>query len=125
MRSKTDKFIASKLNDIFSDSQINKAYNLGVAVGILYTYRMLRDMDFHAVAVVLSLNLDKSDSEIFSLTKELIEMDHEKESEVEKLIRILSNPPHDDAITEEERKLIEEYIEFKRKKGDKKNEDTE
>ena len=124
MRYDTNKFIKNEFNHIFIDTPVSKAYDLGVAVGMLNVYRHLCDITNKELADKIFSYLD-TDEKTSSLLGAMIELDNRRDKKFDKWRDTLDidDLTADNSMSEEECKLLEELV-FKCKKGDKKNENS-
>lgn len=115
---KIKDYINKKWNDIAQDTPTMKAYNLGLAVGLLETYKsfvtQFGETDANKVYDVL-LNGSEEFNIMFRTMVGLY--NEEANSKVDSLIEKMENLKQPDKImTDEHRDLIEEFIEFLYKK---------
>lgn len=107
------KYIEKKIDDIYKDTPITKAYDLGVAVGMYQAYKYLKLGLGKDVADKCFSNLSENDN-YTTVLRTLIKLD-EKESVslAEKMLEHYKQIKKPNVImSDEHRELLEEFMEF-------------
>lgn len=114
----TQKYIDKKFNDIFMDTNVMKAYNLGLAVGYYQAYRNAKITlgEEKMKEIYSSINGDDYFSKTF---RTLIELDsQENSSTAEKFAEVLENNKRPDVkLSDDDRDFLEDFMEFLNQKG--------
>lgn len=111
---KVKDYINKKWNDIAQDTPTMKAYNLGLAVGLLETYKSFM-IQFGEVETNKAYDVLLNGSEEFNIMFRTMVGLYNKEtnSKVDSLIEKMENfRQPDKTMTDENRDLIEEFLEF-------------
>ena len=116
---KVNDYINKKLNDIYKETPIVKAYSLGIAVGFLECYKeTVRHVGQEAASIVYKNIFDGTD-EFNTIFRTLVGLYNEEiSSKVESIIEAFeSRKKPKKEMTDEHRDMIEEFLEFLHKKG--------
>ena len=112
-RYSTRKYIDKKFNDIFMDTNVMKAYNLGLAVGYFEAYKNAKiTLGKEKMREIYSgLNGDDDFTKTF---RTLIELDNkENSSTAEKIAEVLENNKKPDVeLSDDDRDFLEDFMEF-------------
>lgn len=111
------RYIEKKFDDIYKETTTKKAYDLGLAVGIYYGYTYIKSGLGKELADKCFSNLNDND-EYTKILRTLIELDNkENVTKAEKMLEryeYLRKP--EKKISDEDRDLLEEFMEFLYKK---------
>lgn len=111
---KVNDYINKKFLDIYQKEPTLQAYNLGVAVGLLECYKDLKylmGVEYANKYFDRALNGTEEFNTIFRTLVELY--NEETNSKVDKLIENIEKyKKHDKEISDEDRDLIEEFLEY-------------
>jgi hypothetical protein len=109
------KYIEKKWSNIAQDSPTCKAYNLGVAVGMLETYRAIKKCWSKEDAdAIFQTSLDE-DNEYVTILRTLIKLDNDEyASTAERIAEKLYKYKQDQSqpLSDEDAALLEEFADF-------------
>lgn len=115
---KVKDYINKKWNDIYKDTPTFRAYNLGVAVGLLECYKQVKAQIGQEKANEVYENILDGKEEFNTIFRTLVGLyNDDTNSKVDSIIEALEkykNP--DQLMTDEHRNLIEEFLEYLHKK---------
>lgn len=117
---KVNDYINKKFNDIYKKEPTVQAYNLGIAVGILELYKDFKRQVGKDADKYFKNILDGTE-EFNIIFRTMVGLyNEETNSKVESLIENLENYKNPKVeMSDEDRDLIEEFLEFLHKKMDK------
>lgn len=118
---KVNDYINKKFNDIYKKEPTVQAYNLGVAVGMLELYKSIKSEFGEDITNTIFKSILDGTEEFNTIFKTLVGLyNEETNSKVEKLIENIERykQPKEE-ISDEDRDLIEEFIEFLHQKREK------
>ena len=107
------KYIDKKFNDIIMDTNVIKAYNLGIAVGYYQAYKTAKTSLGEETMRELWSGLSGEDD--FTKTfRTLIELDgQENVSTAERIAEVLENNKRPDRqLSDDDRDFLEDFMEF-------------
>lgn len=109
----TKKYIDKKFNDIFMDTNVMKAYNLGIAVGLLEAYRSCKASLGEEKTKELYGGIN-GDDDFTKTFRTLIELDSkENASTAERIAEALENNRKPEyKLSDNDRDLLEDFMEF-------------
>ena len=118
---KADKYLQKKYDELFSESSFGRAYQLGYANGILYSYRQAKAVLGKEVAKNIWKGLDSNDY-FTTVVRTAIELEDEEnitkaEMIAEKLDNAKCRESSDKNLSNDDVALLEEFMEFLHKKG--------
>ncbi len=118
---KADKYLQKKYDELFSESSFGKAYQLGYANGILYSYRQAKAVLGKEVAKKIWKGLDSNDY-FTTVVRTAIELEDEEnatkaEMIAEKLDKAKCQEISNKKLSNDDVILLEEFMEFLHKKG--------
>lgn len=112
-----NNYINKKWNDIYKDTPTAKAYNLGIAVGLLECYKEIKFQIGQEKADEAYKNILEGAEEFNIIFRTLVGLyNKDTNSKVESMIEMLENRKSKKEMTDEHRYLIEEFLEFLYKK---------
>lgn len=117
---KADKYLQKKYDELFSESAVGKAYQLGYANGILYSYRQAKVVLGKEAVKNIWKGLDGNDY-FTTIVRTAIELeDEENVSKAEIIAEKLDNAKRqnisDKKLSNDDVALLEEFMEFLHKK---------
>lgn len=120
---KVKDYINKKWNDIVKDLPTVKAYNLGVAVGLLECYKQIKVQSSQEDANRIYKSLLDGKEEFNIIFRTLVGLyNDDTNSKVDSIIEAFEKTKKPDQImTDEHRDLIEEFLEFLHNKKGKEN----
>lgn len=107
------KYIEKKLDDIYKETTTNKAFNIGMAVGMYQSYKYCKTCFGKELADKCFADLSKND-EYTTTLRTLIELDNkESVTFAEKILERYEELKKPNVImSDEHRELLEEFMEF-------------
>ena len=107
------KYIDKKFNDIIMDTNVIKAYNLGMAVGYYQAYKNAKISLGEETMRELWSGLS-GDDEFTKTYRTLIELDNqENTSTAERIAEVLENNKRaDKQLSDDDRDFLEDFMEF-------------
>lgn len=117
---KVNDYINKKLNDIYKKEPTVQAYNLGVAVGMLELYKSIKTEFREEKTNKFFKDLLDGTEEFNIMFRTMVGLyNEETKSKVEKMIEDIEKYKQPKAeMSDEDRDLIEEFLEFLHKKND-------
>ena len=118
---KVNDYINKKLNDIYKKEPTVQAYNLGVAVGMLELYKSSKREFGEEVTNKIFKSILDGTEEFNVIFRTLVGLyNEETNSKIERMIESIEKykQPKEE-ISDEDRDLIEEFLEFLHKKREK------
>lgn len=111
------KYVDKKFNDIMMDTNVMKAYNLGMAYGYYQAYRNARIVLGEETMKELWSGLN-SDDDFTKTYRTLIELDNqENASTAERIAEVLENNKRpDERLSDDDRDFLEDFMEFLNRK---------
>lgn len=111
------KYIEKKLDDIYKETTTNKAFNIGMAVGMYQAYKYCKIGFGKESADKCFADLNKNDEYTITL-RTLIELDNkESVTSAEKILEQYEELKKPNVImSDEQREILEEFMEFLYKK---------
>ena len=117
---KVNDYINKKWNDIYKDTPTAKAYSLGIAVGLLECYKEIKFQIGQEKADEVYKNILEGTDEFNTIFRTLVGLYNDNtNSKVESMIEIFEKRKSNQEMTDEHRDLVEEFLEFLHKKGEK------
>ena len=112
-----EKYISKKLDDIYKETATCKSYQLGLAVGMWYAYKYIKVCLDKETADKCFNNLD-GNHEYTTILRTLIELDNKETiSKTEKILeRYEEVRKPEEKLSDEDKDLLEEFMEFLYKK---------
>lgn len=111
-RYSTRKYIDKKFNDIIMDTNVIKAYNLGMAVGYYQAYKTAKISLGEETMRELWCGLS-GDDEFTKTFRTLIELDNQNNtSTAERIAEVLENKRPDRQLSDDDRDFLEDFMEF-------------
>ena len=119
---KVNDYIVKKLNDICKDTPTIKAYNLGVAVGLLECYKQIKAQIGQEETNRIYEHILNGKEEFNTIFRTLVGLyNDDTHSKVDSIIEAFekAKKPYQE-MTDEHRDLIEKFLEFLHNKKDNK-----
>lgn len=116
-RYSVQKYIDKKFNDIMMDTNVIKAYHLGMAIGYFQAYKnakiTLGEETMRQIYGALS-----GDDDFTKAFRTLVELDNkENSSTAERIAEVLENNKRPDTkLSDDDRDFLEDFMEFLRQK---------
>ena len=119
---KVNDYINKKWNDIYKDTPTAKAYNLGIAVGLLEYYKQVKAQIGQEKANEVCESILNGKEEFNTIFRTLVGLyNDDTHSKVDSIIEAFEKTKKpDQEMTDEHRDLIEEFLEFLHNKKDNK-----
>ena len=119
---KVNDYINKKWNDIYKDTTTAKAYNLGIAVGLLECYKQIKTQIGQEETNRIYEHILNGKEEINTIFRTLVGLyNDDTHSKVDSIIEAFEKTKKpDQEMTDEHRDLIEEFLEFLHNKKDNK-----
>jgi hypothetical protein len=110
---KVKDYIDKKWNDLYKDTPTARAYSLGIAVGLLENYKLIKaEFGEDEANKIYKSTLDGTD-EWNIVFRTLVGLyNDDTNSKVESMIEILEERKLKKEMTDDHRDLIEEFLEF-------------
>lgn len=116
------KYMDKKWNDILMNTNVMKAYNLGIATGTLEAYRSCRDCFGKETADKIYSECMKGDGEFNKIFRTLVELDNQEHlTTAERIAEKLEEcKKPDKELSDDDMAFIEKFMEFLYQKQQKK-----
>lgn len=107
------KYINKKFDDIFKDTNVMKAYNLGLAVGYFQAYKNAKISLGEEMMREIWSGLS-GDDDFTKTLRTLIELDNKENTSIaEKIAEMLeSSRKPNEGLSDDDRDLLEDFMEF-------------
>ena len=106
------KYIDKKFNDIIMDTNVMKAYHLGLAVGYYQAYKHAKISLSEETMRELWSGLN-GDDDFTKTYRTLIELDSQENiSTAERIAEVLENKRPDRQLSDDDRNFLEDFMEF-------------